>query len=282
METVRLAAEAKSIEVRFEVMQSQVSGDPNRLQQMVWNLLSNAVKFTPTGGQVEIWLEQVDSQVQIRVTDTGQGIEPDFLPFVFDYFRQADSTTTRRFAGLGLGLAIVRHIVEMHGGTVRADSPGKGQGATFTVRLPLISTIAEANQSQTQLNGSLDLSGIRVLVVDDEPDTRDLLTFVMEQHGAVVVAAASACEALESLRHSPPDVLVCDIGMPEMNGYTLMRQVRVWSPEQGGQIPAIALTAYAGEMNQKQAFAAGFQMHISKPVEPEAMARAIAALTRLG
>lgn len=179
-----------------------------------------------------------------------------------------------------MGLAIVRHIVEMHGGTVRADSPGKGQGATFTVRLPLISTIAEANQSQTQLNGSLNLSGIRVLVVDDEPDTRDLLTFVMEQHGAVVVAAASACEALESLRQSPPDVLVCDIGMPEMDGYTLMRQVRAWSPEQGRQIPAIALTAYAGEMNQKQAFAAGFQMHISKPVEPEAMARAIAALTR--
>ncbi|MBD1879142.1 AAA family ATPase [Coleofasciculus sp. FACHB-T130] len=285
IETVRLAAEAKSIQIQtiLEPDVGQVSGDANRLQQVVWNLLANAVKFTPAGGQVAIALEQVGSQAQIRVTDTGKGIAPEFLPYVFDYFRQEDGTTTRTFGGLGLGLAIVRHLVELHGGTVSVSSPGEGQGATFLIKLPCLQNDRE-RQSDEKDNlsvltfDSLPLSGLQILVVDDDADMREFLCFLLEQYGATVTSVASAVAALTTLSQSQPNVIISDIGMPEINGYMLMRQVRSLKPDQGGNIPAIALTAYAAEMDYQQAIAAGFQQHISKPVEPEALVKAIASL----
>ncbi|MBD2019434.1 response regulator, partial [Leptolyngbya sp. FACHB-36] len=269
LETVRLAAEAKSISIitAFDPDIPQILGDPDRLQQVVWNLLSNAVKFTPAGGRVEISLEQRDAQAQIRVSDTGKGISRDFLPHVFDYFRQADSSTTRSFGGLGLGLAIVRQVVELHGGRVCAESPGEGHGSTFTVRLPLLN----ANK---QTNGTLDpaasvsLDRIRVLVVDDDSDTREFLRFMLEQAGATVILAASASEALEVWAHSKPDVLLSDIGMPQSEGYGLIGKVRSLPTQQGGAIPAIALTAYAGHDDEQHTRSAGFQKHLAKPVEP--------------
>ncbi|MEH1948197.1 MAG: PAS domain S-box protein [Nostoc sp.] len=284
LETVKLAAQAKSIQIQtlFDTNLGQVMGDPNRLQQVVWNLLSNAVKFTPTGGRVEIRLMEAGNQVQIQVSDTGKGISLDFLPYVFDYFRQADGTTTRTFGGLGLGLAIVRKVVEMHGGNVQAESLGEGLGATFSVELPLLvrseQVWGEDNQSSYSEPESSLLSDTQVLVVDDEPDIRDLITFILQDYGVQVTAVSSAQEALQALSESIPDVLISDIGMPKTDGYMLMREVRSRSPEQGGNVPAIALTAYAGEMNQQQALAAGFQMHISKPVDPDVLVKAIADL----
>jgi CheY-like chemotaxis protein/two-component sensor histidine kinase len=280
LETVRLAAEAKSITVEVNLAPNvkPVSGDTTRLQQVVWNLLSNAVKFTPTGGRVTVRLEQVDTHAQITVSDNGKGIPSAFLPYVFDYFRQADSATTRKFGGLGLGLAIVRHLVELHGGTVQADSLGEGQGATFIVELPLMPISAAENQQQQFPQSSLNLQGIRVLVVDDDTDTREFLVFLLEQAGASVISASSAGEALRELTQFKPDILLSDIGMPDMDGYMLMRQVRALPSEQGGQIPAIALSAYAGELNQQQAIAAGFQRHLAKPVEPEELIRIITSL----
>jgi PAS domain S-box-containing protein len=281
METVRLAAEAKSIKIEasLEPDVGLVSGDSTRLQQVIWNLLSNAVKFTPSGGQVNIRLERLDSCAQITVSDTGQGIEPDFLPYVFDYFRQSDATTTRKFGGLGLGLAIVRHLVELHGGTVGAESSGIGMGATFTVRLPLMPVQVTLNQP-SQSSPSADLNGIQVLIVDDEPDSRDFVAFVLEQARANVLTATTADEALTMLKQSKPNVLLSDIGMPDMDGYMLMQQVRALPLEQGGQIPAIAITAYAGEFNQQQALQAGFQQHVSKPVEPEKLIQVISSLIK--
>ncbi|MCC5637333.1 PAS domain S-box protein [Nostoc sp. CHAB 5844] len=284
LETVRLAAEAKSIQIHtvFDPNIGQVMGDPNRLQQVVWNLLSNAVKFTPAAGQVEIRVKEVDGQAQIQVSDTGKGITPEFLPYVFDYFRQADGTTTRKFGGLGLGLAIVRQIVEMHRGTVKADSPGEGNGATFTVRIPLLvinePVRRDEHESLTGESESPNLSGIKVLMVDDEPDIRDLISFILHDYGVDVTAVTSATEALDELSQSLPDILISDIGMPEVDGYMLIRQLRKRSPQQGGNVSAIALTAYAGEINQQQALTAGFQMHIPKPVDPDALVRAIATL----
>jgi PAS domain S-box-containing protein len=288
LETVRLAASAKSIQIQsvYEPNVGQVSGDSGRLQQVIWNLLSNAVKFTPQGGCVEIRLSVVSSQsqrttdkyAQIQVSDTGKGINPDFLPHVFDYFRQENSTTTRLFGGLGLGLAIVRHLVELHGGTVSVESPGEGQGATFTVQLPLMITQPETNPDNQQFNESPNLSGIRVLVVDDEADMREFLAFMLEEYGAKVTVVASASEALEALCQVKPEVLVSDIGMPEVDGYMLIRQIRAMPPEQGGLIPAIALTAYAGEADQNQALSAGFHKHIAKPVEPNELATVIASV----
>ncbi|WP_442994215.1 ATP-binding protein [Scytonema sp. PRP1] len=280
IETVRLAAQAKSIQLVtvFEKNMRQVSGDSGRLQQVVWNLLSNAIKFTPEGGQVEIRLESVGSVAQLQVRDTGKGIPLEFLPHVFEYFRQADGSTTRKFGGLGLGLAIVRHIVELHGGTVKAESLGEGQGATFRVTLPLMKIHLHEQQSDTQSDEFPDLNGVRVLVVDDEVDTRELIAFILEQSGAEVTQVASATEALQALTQFQPNVLLSDIGMPEVNGYMLMRQIRAMPPELGGQIPAIALTAYAGDVDYQQAIAAGFQQHIAKPVEPAALVAAVANL----
>ncbi|MEH1988655.1 PAS domain S-box protein [Nostoc sp.] len=285
LETVRLAAEAKSIQIQTVLSNDigKVLGDGDRLQQVMWNLLSNAVKFTPTDGLVEVRLQQVGLDAQIQVIDTGKGINPDFLPYVFDYFRQADAKTTRVFGGLGLGLAIVRHLVELHGGTVQAESLGEGQGATFTVKLPLLKnselrvSSSEASQAELDTEETL-LAGVQILLVDDQADVREFFSFALEQYGAAVTAVESADEALQTLVQSQPDILLSDIGMPIMDGYMLLREVRKLPPEQGGQIPAIALTAYAGEINYNQAMAAGFQKHLPKPVDPVDLAAAIVSL----
>ncbi|MBD2037052.1 PAS domain S-box protein [Leptolyngbya sp. FACHB-321] len=277
----------------------RVLGDSVRLQQVMWNLLSNGVKFTPESGQVEIRLEQVGGQkaealsgdrssqvslssayspafAQITVSDTGRGIPAAFLPYVFESFRQADSTTTRSFGGLGLGLAIVRQLVELHGGSVYADSSGEEQGAVFTVRLPLLRendrTKVEDNPVCFMPHASC-LTGMQVLVVDDEPDARDFITFMLEQNGAIVTSVPSASDALQAIAQTKPDVLISDIGMPEMDGYDLIRQIR--SMVKGKQVLAIALTAYAGEVDRQQAIAAGFQEHVTKPVEPETLIQII-------
>ncbi len=297
METVRLAAQAKAIDVQFEVSDGVredredereissppsssfiVQGDATRLQQVVWNLLSNAVKFTSAGGHVTVKLESVDHDAQITVRDTGKGITPEFLPHIFDYFQQEDGTTTRKFGGLGLGLAIVRQLVELHGGSVWAESQGEGRGATFTVRLPLMPIQQSHDPAPTFSSGSFDLTGIEALVVDDEPDSRDFTAFVMEQAGASVKTAASGAEAIALLMQSQIDVLLSDVGMPEMDGYMLMQHIRKLPPEQNGQVKAIALTAYAGDFNLQQALQAGFQRHIAKPVEPQALVETIATL----
>jgi hypothetical protein len=294
IETVRLAAEAKAIQIHT-LLNSDIGlvlGDTNRLQQVFWNLLSNAVKFTPNGGRVEIRLERVESYAQIQVTDTGKGINREFLPYVFEYFRQENSSTTRKFGGLGLGLAIVRYLTEMHGGSVAVESAGEGQGAIFTVRLPIMNSPQlevlnpELNSDPTPGIQRSVLAGTRILIVDDEADIRQLIAFILEESGAEVTVAASAAEALAAFEQSVPDVLLSDIGMPDVDGYMLMRQIRALSPEGRGQtlalseaLPkAIALTAYAGEYNQQQAIAAGFQMHISKPVEPDELIKAIARI----
>ncbi|AFY44908.1 response regulator [Nostoc sp. PCC 7107] len=282
LETVQLAAQAKAIEIQTTLSANvgTVLGDPVRLQQVVWNLLSNAVKFTSSGGRVEVRLEQVGRQAQIQVIDTGQGISSEFLPFVFDYFRQADSQTTRRFGGLGLGLAIVKHLVELHGGAVWAASPGEGQGAIFNVRIPLIKNQTQLSQSPEQSDIYQELTGIRILVVDDEVDSREVVAFMLKECGAEVIAVPSAAEALSAFTQLQPDVLVFDIGMPDVDGYMLMRQIRSLPPEKGGQIPAIALTAYAGELNKQQALFAGFQLHSSKPIEPTELVNLITQLVK--
>ncbi|RCJ19135.1 hybrid sensor histidine kinase/response regulator [Nostoc sp. ATCC 43529] len=291
LETVRLAAEAKSIQIEtiFEPNLGQVLGDSARLQQVVWNLLANAIKFTPQGGRVKVRLERIEDggegnlseYAQLTVSDTGRGISSDFLPYVFDYFRQADGTTTRKFGGLGLGLAIVHHLVELHGGTVAAASPGEGEGATFTVKLPLIAA-AKLNQDPTASDNRshLNLNGLQALLVEDDTDSRELIAFLLEEYGVQVTQAYSASQALSSLGQAKFDLLISDIGMPDMDGYTLIRQIRKQSPDRGGEIPAIALTAYAGDSDKQKALAAGFQQHICKPIEPEVLMQAI--LTILG
>ncbi len=289
LETVSLAAAAKEITIHTILPENigQVTGDSARLQQIVWNLLSNAVKFTSVGGKVEVRLEESASMAQIQVSDTGKGISPDFLPYIFNYFRQEDSSITRTFGGLGLGLAIVRQLVELHGGTVEVKSLGEGQGATFTVRLPFRKSVGTGCQTSPQSEIVLDhpapettlnLNSIKILVVDDDADSRDFIAFALKMYGAEVTKVGSAWEALQMIVKSQPDVLVSDIGMPQMDGYELLRKLRVLPPETGGRVPAIALTAFAGEFNQQQAIAAGFQMHIPKPVEPDTLAVAVAQL----
>lgn len=289
LDTVNLAAAAKeiTIETRLEQNIGEIIGDSARLQQIVWNLLSNAIKFTSAGGKVEVHLKQCGSMAQIQVKDTGKGINREFLPYIFDYFRQEDGSITRKFGGLGLGLAIVRQLVELHGGTVKAESLGQGQGATFTVQLPLPQSVAIAEQTaphgdrltdHASPEASLDLHNMKILVVDDDVDSREFIAFVLNMYGAEVTKAASAWEALDVILKSQPDVLVSDIGMPVMDGYELLRKLRVLPPETGGQVPAIALTAFAAEFDQQQAIAAGFQMHIAKPVEPDTLAGAVVNL----
>ena len=286
VETVRLAAEAKHIQLRldFDAETPFISGDAARLQQVVWNLLTNAVKFTPHGGQVGVELRQVDHLAQIRVIDTGKGIQPQFLPHVFEYFRQEDSSTTRKFGGLGLGLAIVRQIVEMHGGTVRAESSGENQGATFFVQLPTAQQSAPivSEPAHPQVGVKAPLDDIQILLVDDDTDTREFQAFLLEQNGAKVTAVASGLEALQILEQFIPSVIVSDIGMAEMDGYKLIQQIRSRLAIQGKTIPAIALTAYAAELDQQRALQAGFQMHITKPVEPEKLVNGIVDLLRHG
>jgi PAS domain S-box-containing protein len=284
LETVQLAAEAKKIQIQTILNPDigLVVGDTGRLQQIVWNLLSNAVKFTPEGGRVEVKLAQIAHEVQIKVSDTGKGIIPDFLPYVFEHFRQEDGATTRKFGGLGLGLAIVRQLIELHGGRVFAESPGEGQGATFTVRLPLLNDDSRT-QEETAVNSSksadlssLPLAGLRILVVDDEPDSRDFVAFVLEEAGAEVIAVSSAAEALQSIAQTAPDLLVSDIGMPEMDGYMLIRHIRTQLPPEYRGLAVIALTAYAGEANERQVLQAGFQKHLSKPIDPSELIATVA------
>ncbi|PSB53880.1 histidine kinase [filamentous cyanobacterium Phorm 6] len=276
LETVQLSAEAKKIQIQTILNPDvcQVVGDTGRLQQVVWNLLSNAVKFTPEGGGVEVRLTQIDRQVQIQVIDTGKGIVPDFLPYVFEHFRQEDGATTRKFGGLGLGLAIVRQLIELHGGTAFAESPGEGLGATFTVRLPLLNDDssrqdeAAVNSSLSPDMSSLPLARLRILVVDDEPDSRDFVAFVLQESGAEVISLSSAAEALQSIAQTAPDLIVSDIGMPEMDGYMLIQHIRTQLAPEYRDLVAIALTAYAGEANERQVLQAGFDKHLSKPIDP--------------
>jgi PAS domain S-box-containing protein len=294
VEAVRPAAEAKGVRVQkvIDTGLASVSGDPVRLQQVVWNLLANAIKFTPRGGRVQVRLERVNSHIEIAVSDTGAGIEPHFLPHVFDRFRQADGTTTRHHGGLGLGLAIVRHLVELHGGTVRAESPGEGQGSTFTVLLPVAPVYSSDSPAERVHPAARDtlpafecpdrLDGLRVLVVDDEPDTREMLKAGLGHCGAEVTAAASAAEALSEMEKSPPDVLISDIGMPEEDGYALIRKLRDMPAGRGGNVPAIALTAYARTEDRLQALRAGYQMHVTKPVELTELAAVVASLAKRG
>jgi PAS domain S-box-containing protein len=279
IETVKTAAEAKTIQIQTELFNiGQVSGDAARLQQVVWNLLSNAIKFTPPQGEVQIVLQQVDHQAEIIVSDTGKGINPDFLPHLFESFRQEDASTTRKYGGLGLGLAIVRQLVEAHGGTITADSLGEDQGSTFTVRLPLLLVEPETPHSENISCQEIDLSGLRILAVDDEPDARELLAVILTQFGAEVLTVASAAEVLTVLPSFQPDVLVSDIGMPQVDGYTLIQQVRALSAEQGGEVPAVALTAYAREVDQQRALTSGFQHHLPKPLDPEHLVQAVFTL----
>ncbi|OKH43814.1 hypothetical protein NIES2101_29535 [Calothrix sp. HK-06] len=281
LETVRTAAVAKSISLHPVLPNiGQVSGDSARLQQIVWNLLSNAIKFTPSGGQVNIRLQQVGNQAEITVSDTGKGISRDFLPHIFESFRQEDASITRKYGGLGLGLAIVRQLVEAHGGTITADSPGEGLGATFTVRLPLLNVVPEIEQRDELPQKELNLKGIRVLAVDDDPDARNLLAALLTQYGAEVLTVTSASEVLANLESFQPDVLVSDIGMPEVDGYALIKQVRALSTDKGGQLPAIALTAYAREGDRERSISSGYQQHVTKPLEPERLVEVMVTLIR--
>jgi len=279
IEAVKPAAEAKGVRLQ-KVMDTgvlSVPGDPVRLQQVVWNLLSNAIKFTPRGGRVQVRLERVNSHVEIIVSDTGQGISPEFLPHVFDRFRQADQRSAREHGGMGLGLAIVKHLIELHGGSVMASSPGTGQGATFTIRLPFVPVYQmdpdggrihpAARDLLPEAECPERLDGLSILVVDDEPDTRELLRTGLENCGAKVRVAASVPEALEAIKTAAPDLMISDIGMPGEDGYDLIRKLRSSSPENGGRIPAIALTAYARVEDRLKALRSGYQMHVPKPVE---------------
>jgi PAS domain S-box-containing protein len=290
--TVLPAAEAKGVKLQMLIdpRAPVVSGDADRLQQVVWNLLSNAVKFTPRHGRIQVRLERVNSHVEIVVSDTGAGIREDFLPHVFERFRQGDTGPTRKTGGLGLGLAIVRHIVEMHGGTVQALSEGEGKGSTFVVRLPLqiVQTAATPTEkrehpltaSGAPLPALQDLSGVRVLAVDDEADSRGLLRVVLESAGATVTTAASAAEALGLLASSPPDVMVADIGMPEMDGFDLIKHVRMLPNPAAAQVPAAALTAFARSEDRTKALQSGFEMHLAKPVDPGELVASVATLVR--
>ncbi|OUL27550.1 response regulator [Nostoc sp. 106C] len=283
IDDLQLIAQAKSIivESSFDAAVDRVLGDTDRLQQIVWNLLSNALKFTPQGGRVSVELKQINSCAQLTVSDTGQGISADFLPYVFDAFRQADATTTRIHTGLGLGLAIVQHLVEMHNGRVFATSDGVGKGATFTVQLPMYQPkLRQPNQdNQARRENFPSLHGLRILVVDDDQDTREMLTFILEQCEIQVSTAASATEALKVLSQSKPDILLCDVGMPNEDGYSLISKVRNQEKD-SEMIPAVALTAFARDEDQEKAIAAGFTKHIAKPVNPFELVTVVASLAQ--
>jgi PAS domain S-box-containing protein len=288
METVRPSADAKGVRLEkvLDPAAGPVSGDPHRLQQVLWNLLSNAIKFTPKGGKIQVLLERVNSHVEISVADTGMGIKPDFLPHMFERFRQADGSTTRSHGGLGLGLSIVKSLVELHGGSVRAHSAGEGRGTTFSVLLPLAAVRRGASESRlhpaatpaTSAFLPADLTGLAVLVVDDHDDARQLLSRVLGECGARVFSAASAREALVLVAKERPDVMVSDIGMPGADGYELLRQVRELGDRQGGRLRAIALTAFARSEDRTRALRAGFLAHVAKPVDASELVATIATV----
>jgi CheY-like chemotaxis protein/anti-sigma regulatory factor (Ser/Thr protein kinase) len=257
-----------------------VLGDPERLRQVIGNLLSNAVKFTPKGGSVLLSFETNAGQVEIAVCDTGVGIAPEFLPHLFERFRQADSGTTRTQGGLGIGLAIARQLIELHGGSIHAESEGAGRGATFRLRLPLASeTLARPKDEAGHADAEVGLDGVRILLVEDEPDTRECLMLMLEKQGAAVEAVASAREALEALDRGPPQVLLSDLAMPDEDGLSLIRRVRSRPAAAGGRIPAAALSAYARPEERARAILAGFDLHVAKPVDPLVLAEAIRRLT---
>jgi CheY-like chemotaxis protein len=290
LDAVRPASVAKAIVIQtvLEPGVGPVAGDPGRLQQVVWNLLMNAIKFTPKGGLVQLRLQQVESQVQLLVSDTGQGIAPEMLPHVFERFRQADSSSTRTHGGLGLGLALVKHIVELHGGTVVAQSPGKGQGATFIVTLPVAAedfTVESAPRIPSSVRGPelcniVRLDGLHVLLADDDGDALALAEAILTDAGAHVRTCLSAGSALDMLRQWRPDVLVSDIEMPGEDGHALIRKVRGLAAEEGGNTPAIALTAYGRPQDRLRSLAVGFDMHVPKPVDPGELTAIIAGVAR--
>jgi signal transduction histidine kinase/CheY-like chemotaxis protein len=285
LDSVRPSADSKTISLRrtLDPNAGPVFGDPNRLQQVVWNLLSNAVKFTPKGGNIDVIVHRVSSHIEITVQDSGMGISAEFLPHIFERFRQADSSTTRKVGGLGLGLSIVKQLVELHGGTVRAESGGDGTGATFTVSLPLRAVREPVLAAEHPTSGRhfhprsplVSLEGLMVLVLDDEADARELVKSVLEDAAAVVLTAASADEGLELVKLHRPHVIVSDIGMPERDGYQFIMDVRSLPAEQGGKIPAIALTAFARSEDRTRAMLAGYQVHVSKPIEPSELVATI-------
>lgn len=289
VESLLPAATAKGIQLqtKFDPSAGPVSADLQRLQQVVWNLLVNAIKFTPEGGSVEVRLEQADGHIEIIISDTGIGIDPDLLPFVFDRFRQGDSSTTRKFGGLGLGLAIVRYMVEMHGGTVNVESAGKNKGAKFSIRLPMLAEKASTdrsaersshvNENLSQREYGTELANVRVLVVDDDPSSRQLLVTILSHCRAEVRTAANGAEALALLQNWRPDVIVSDIEMPEMDGIELIQSLR--KRNNLARIPAAALTAYTRLEDRLRALSAGFQMYLAKPVEPTELLRVVASLT---
>ncbi len=283
VETLALAAEAKSINVQLNLNSNvkNIVGDRNRLSQILWNLLSNAIKFTHEGGSIEIELREINSTAQIQVSDTGIGIRSDFLDSVFEYFRQVDGSTTRSKGGLGLGLAITRHLVEAHGGTIVAESAGEEQGATFTVKLPIKSSNTKPEILSRSEDSDKQLCGIKALVVDDEPDARELLAFILQEQGAEIELAVSAAEALDKFDSFQPDIIVSDIGMPGENGYSMLNKIRQLACNQGGSVPAIALTAFATQEDTQKAKEAGFQMHLTKPFDADELINAIFNLTKV-
>jgi CheY-like chemotaxis protein/anti-sigma regulatory factor (Ser/Thr protein kinase) len=289
--TVQPAADAKGIRLQSIVdpQVGPVSGDPGRLQQVVWNLLSNAVKFTPKEGRVQVRVERVNSHVEIIVSDTGVGIRTDFLPYVFERFRQADAGTTRKSGGLGLGLAIVRHIVEMHGGSVEASSAGEGQGATFTVKMPLMIVYPQRvdvrrEHPRTERHAPVlelaDLSGVHVLAIDDEEDALVLMREILEAAGATVTTLGTPVGAIERIEAARPDVMVVDLGMPEIDGFDLIARIRSSPNPAVRDVPAAALTAFARAEDRTKALRSGFEMHLAKPVDPGELVASIATLAR--
>jgi PAS domain S-box-containing protein len=293
LETVQPAIQSRGIHLQLvlDPLAHSVSGDPNRLQQIFWNLLSNAVKFTPRGGTIQVRLARVDSHVEVRVADSGEGIAAEFLPYVFDRFRQADSTSTRRHGGLGLGLSLVKQLVELHGGSVRVTSDGPGKGAVFAVVLPLAplraAEVEDEPDSQSAPRSVLKsavvnttLEGVRVLVVDDEPDSRILVQRLLRERHAAVMTASSAAEALSDVQQQEFDLLISDVGMPDEDGYSLIRKVRAMDHSRTKPLPAIALTAYARTEDRVKSIEAGFQMHLAKPVEPVELLAMVTALAK--
>jgi PAS domain S-box-containing protein len=290
IDSIRPAAEAKSIRLQtmLDPAAGPISGDADRLQQIVWNLLTNAVKFTPKGGRIQVKVQRVDSHVEIVVRDSGVGISKEFLPYVFDRFRQADASTTRIHGGLGLGLSIVHQLVDLHGGSVSVQSEGEGKGATFTITLPFVGVIsspAEAESDQVtpsdeviSFDGLPSLQGLKVLVVDDEADTRELIGEVLRECGSEVITSRSAAEALVALEQHQPDVLISDLGMPDEDGYSLISKIRALPSERGGQIPAAALTAYARVEDRLRVLRSGFQFHLPKPVDSAELVTVVASL----
>ncbi|HEU4508220.1 MAG TPA: ATP-binding protein [Pyrinomonadaceae bacterium] len=290
IDSIRPAADAKNIRIQtvLDPAAAPISGDADRLQQVVWNLLSNAVKFTPKDGRIQVKVQRINTHVEIVVRDTGVGISKEFLPYVFDRFRQADASSTRIHGGLGLGLSIVHQLVDLHGGAVSVQSDGEGQGTTFTVTLPFVDVVSGEKEAEpvhlTQgdevisFDGLPSLEGLRILVVDDEPDTRELIQEVLKECGAEVITSPSAAAALTALEQHKPDILVSDLGMPDEDGYSLITKIRALPPERGGDIPAAALTAYARAEDRMRVLRAGFQFHLPKPVDSAELVTVVASL----